>query len=115
MFRRAVTRLAAPVRLSQAQVTAALGAAPALAQWRQPAQERQVIQRDFEFADFHASWRFMSALVPFINAADHHPEWFNVYNKVNVTLATHDCGGVSEKDIALAAKMEEVAAAVAKE
>ena len=115
MFRRAVCRLT-PVRLQPSEVTAALAASPALAPWAQSsaAEERHVIRRDFEFADFHESVQFMSGLVPFINAADHHPEWFNVYNKVNVTLATHDCSGVSAKDIELATRMEEVAAGIQK-
>jgi 4a-hydroxytetrahydrobiopterin dehydratase len=66
------------------------------------------IVKHFVFKDFHQAWAFMTQCVPFINATDHHPEWFNVYNRVNVRLTTHDCKGLSEKDFALAAEMQRV-------
>jgi len=66
------------------------------------------IQRTFLFNDFHQAWKFMDRCVPFINVADHHPEWFNVYNRVEVTLTTHDAKGISEKDFNLAKEMERV-------
>lgn len=67
------------------------------------------IQRSFVFKDFHVAWAFMSSCVAFINAQDHHPEWFNVYNRVDVKLTTHDCKGVSVKDVALAKHMDAMA------
>lgn len=58
---------------------------------------RNAIQKTFLFADFNQAWRFMSGVALLAEKMDHHPEWFNVYNTVEVTLTTHDCGGVSEK------------------
>ena len=66
------------------------------------------IQKTFLFNDFHQAWKFMERCVPYINVADHHPEWFNVYNRVEVTLTTHDAKGISEKDFNLAKEMERV-------
>lgn len=63
---------------------------------------RDAIQRSFTFADFNAAFGFMGRVALLAEKMDHHPEWFNVYNRVDVTLATHDCGGVSERDIAMA-------------
>lgn len=63
---------------------------------------RDAIQRTFTFSDFNAAFGFMSRVALMAEKTDHHPEWFNVYNRVEVTLATHDCGGVSERDVALA-------------
>ncbi|MBX7198815.1 MAG: 4a-hydroxytetrahydrobiopterin dehydratase [Rhodospirillaceae bacterium] len=72
-----------------------------LAGW-QDAGARDAIQKTFTFADFNAAFGFMSRVALLAEKMDHHPEWFNVYNRVQVTLATHDCGGVSERDIAMA-------------
>ena len=63
---------------------------------------RDAIQRTFAFPDFNAAFGFMSRVALLAEKMDHHPEWFNVYNRVEVTLATHDCGGVSERDVAMA-------------
>lgn len=63
---------------------------------------RDAIQRTFTFSDFNAAFGFMSRVALMAEKTDHHPEWFNVYNRVEVTLATHDCGGVSERDVTLA-------------
>jgi 4a-hydroxytetrahydrobiopterin dehydratase len=63
---------------------------------------RDAIQRTFTFPDFNAAFGFMSRVALMAEKTDHHPEWFNVYNRVEVTLATHDCGGVSERDVTLA-------------
>jgi len=60
------------------------------------------IERTFEFADFVEAFGFMTRAAILAEKADHHPEWFNVYSRVDVTLTTHDCGGVSQRDIALA-------------
>ena len=57
------------------------------------------IERRFEFADFPEAFAFMTRLAIYAEKNNHHPEWFNVYNKVNVELSTHDAGGLSEKDI----------------
>ena len=63
---------------------------------------RDAIQRTFAFPDFNAAFGFMRRVALLAEKMDHHPEWFNVYNRVEVTLATHDCGGVSERDVAMA-------------
>ena len=70
---------------------------------------RDAIRKVYEFADFNAAWGFMSRVALKADQMDHHPEWFNVYNKVDVTLATHDASGVTEKDVALATFMDHVA------
>ncbi len=54
------------------------------------------------FKDFAAAWAFMSKVALMAERMDHHPEWFNVYNRVDISLVTHDAGGITEKDIALA-------------
>jgi 4a-hydroxytetrahydrobiopterin dehydratase len=65
------------------------------------------ISRSYRFADFIAAFGFMSSAALIAQQMDHHPEWFNVYNRVEVTLTTHDSGGVSDKDVALAHFMDE--------
>jgi len=59
--------------------------------------DRDAIMKTYEFADFKQAWSFMSKSAQLAEEMDHHPEWFNVYNRVEVTLTTHDCNGVSEK------------------
>jgi len=68
--------------------------------------ERNAITKTYEFQDFLQAWSFMSEIAKVAEEMNHHPEWFNVYNKVVVTLTTHDCDGVSEKDISLAETMD---------
>lgn len=66
------------------------------------------IRKVFEFKDFKQAFGFMSQAALKAEQMDHHPEWSNVYNKVDVTLSTHDAGGVTELDIQLAAFMDNV-------
>ena len=79
-----------------------------LREWRE-AQGRDAIQRKFVFKDFNQAFAFMARVALLAEKMDHHPEWFNVYKTVDVTLATHDAGGVTEKDVAMAKAMEEYA------
>ena len=73
--------------------------------WR-AVEGRPAIAKTFSFADFDAAFAWMSRIAVVAAAADHHPEWTNVYAFVDVVLTTHDAGGVTDKDIALAAAME---------
>ena len=91
--------------------TAKIGAEAALAQldgW-QAVDDRDAITKQFRFKDFNAAFGFMSRVALYAEKADHHPEWFNVYNRVEVTLSTHDAGGVTKKDVALARFMDAAA------
>src|SRR5262245_21740935 len=72
---------------------------------------RDAITRQFTFRDFNEAFGFMARAALIAEKLDHHPEWFNVYNKVEVTLATHDAGGVTERDITLAQAMDRLAKA----
>lgn len=71
---------------------------------------RDAIEKSFTFKSFNAAWAFMSRVALAAEKMDHHPEWFNVYNRVDITLSTHDCGGLSERDLDLAKKIDAYAA-----
>src|SRR5881227_649928 len=89
-----------------------IGAAAALAQlpgWT-AAEARDAITRTFRFKDFNAAFGWMTRIALAAEKLDHHPEWFNVYNRVDVTLATHDAGGVTDLDVTLAGLMDMAAA-----
>ena len=76
--------------------------------WR-AADDRDAITKEFRFKDFNAAFGFMTRVALFADKHDHHPEWTNVYNRVEVTLTTHDAGGVTDKDVALAHFMDQCA------
>ena len=80
-----------------------------LAGWRE-AEGRDAITKTFVFADFNAAFGFMARVALAAEKMDHHPEWFNVYKTVTVTLSTHDAGGLTARDIALAQAMDRIAA-----
>jgi 4a-hydroxytetrahydrobiopterin dehydratase len=95
-----------------------IGAQAALARlprWSAAPGERDAIQRTYRFQDFNAAFGFMARAALLAEKLDHHPEWFNVYNRVEVTLATHDADGVTELDVTLAAFMDQAAAAAGAE
>lgn len=72
-----------------------------LPQWRM-AEGRDAIHREFRFRDFSEAWGFMSRVALLAEAQNHHPEWSNVWNRVEVLLTTHDAGGLSARDLRLA-------------
>eukprot|EP00944_MAST-04C_sp_MAST-4C-sp1_P001624 g1624.t1 len=72
--------------------------------------DRDAVEKTFEFLNFSQAWSFMSRSALLAEKMDHHPEWFNVYNRVEVTLSTHDCGGISSNDIEMAQAMDRFAA-----
>jgi 4a-hydroxytetrahydrobiopterin dehydratase len=79
--------------------------------WSKLEGERDAIQRTFKFKDFNAAFGFMTRVAIRAEQLDHHPEWFNVYNRVEVTLTTHDADGVTELDVTLARFMDAAAGA----
>ncbi len=83
----------------------------ALAHWRLDAQ-RPALRREFRFADFNQAFAFMTRIALYAERHDHHPEWFNVYNRVEITLTTHDAGGITQRDIDLARFADAAAQAV---
>lgn len=80
-----------------------------LSSWTQ-APGRDAIQKTFRFKTFNQAWGFMTRVALAAEAMDHHPEWFNVYNRVEVTLSTHDAGGLTSLDVDLAKRMDRFAA-----
>lgn len=69
---------------------------------------RDAIYKEFLFSNFNEAFGFMTRVALLADKMDHHPEWFNVYNKVQVTMSTHDCGGLSLRDIKMAEFMNEI-------
>jgi 4a-hydroxytetrahydrobiopterin dehydratase len=92
-------------RLSETEREAALAS---LSGWRWDA-ARGGIARRFVFADFNQAFGFMTRVALEAERADHHPEWTNVWNRVDILLTTHDAGGLTAKDIALAARIDALA------
>ena len=100
------------MKLNPDQLTPLLSSLPA---WRFNAERGGLIAREFKFNDFAQAFGFMAQIAVIAESRNHHPEWFNVYNRVQVTLTTHDVGGLSMKDIELARTMDRVAAALAQQ
>ena len=90
-------------KLSEAEVAAEL---KSLSGWSVSGGK---LLRSYAFGDFVKAWGFMSAAALVIQQMDHHPEWFNVYDRVRVELVTHDLQGISTRDVELARKMEALA------
>ncbi len=67
------------------------------------------LTREFRFADFNEAFAFMTRVALLAEAANHHPEWFNVWNRVRIQLTTHDAGGITQRDIDLAEAIDRVA------
>ena len=85
-------------RLNQAAIGTLLAELP---EWKLR-QDGKAITRSFKFEDFYAAFGFMTRVALYADKHDHHPEWSNVYNKVEITLTTHDAGGLSARDAAMA-------------
>jgi 4a-hydroxytetrahydrobiopterin dehydratase len=85
-------------RLSDAEVSALLAEHPG---WSLREDGRAIV-RSFKFKDFNQAFGFMTRVALYADKHDHHPEWFNVYNRVEMTLTTHDADGLSERDAAMA-------------
>ena len=77
--------------------------------WTMDESGRDAIKKKYAFQDFNQAFGFMTRVAIKADKMDHHPEWFNVYNRVEVTLSTHDCSGLSQNDIKLAKFMDQVA------
>ncbi len=91
--------------LSDAERAAALAGLP---QWQLRA-DGLAITRTFRFADFSEAFAFMTRVALLAEAQDHHPEWFNVWNRVEITLTTHDAGGISARDVKMAREINKLA------
>jgi 4a-hydroxytetrahydrobiopterin dehydratase len=90
--------------LSPAEIDARLAAIP---EW-QPTAEDRALTRGFKFADFSEAFAFMTRVALLAEVHDHHPDWANVYNKVAITLTTHEVDGLSERDFKLAAEIDKL-------
>lgn len=86
------------------------GLAQALPAWA-PVGGRDAIGRSFRFKDFSQAWGFMSRVALLAEKHDHHPEWSNVWNRVEIVLSTHDAGGLSMRDVTLARAIDAIAPA----
>ena len=90
-------------KMSDAEISAAIAKHPG---W---SVANGKLHREYKFADFIHAFGFMATAAIAIERMNHHPEWFNVYNRVTVDLATHDAGGITQKDFDLAALLEGIA------
>ena len=91
--------------LTEAERDAALAALPG---WTL-SEDGKALQRDFAFANFRAAFAWMTQMALMAEKLDHHPEWFNVYNKVSVRLTTHSAGAITQLDVKLATAMNKAA------
>jgi 4a-hydroxytetrahydrobiopterin dehydratase len=91
-------------QLTEAERAEALVALP---EWA-PRADGLAIERTFRFKDFSQAWAFMSRVALLAEKQDHHPEWLNVYNRVAITLTTHDAGGLSKRDVTMARAIDKL-------
>ena len=99
-----------PVLLDGAQL---LDLSRQLPQWEMSSERGGLLQRNFEFDDFVQAFGFMTQTALLAERMNHHPEWTNVYNRVEVTMITHDAQGITVKDVALAQAMDRIAEGIA--
>ncbi len=74
-----------------------------------PVEGRDALKKTFQFKTFNQAWGFMNRVALAAEKLNHHPEWFNVYNRVEITLTTHDCDGLSDLDVTLARRIDKFA------
>jgi 4a-hydroxytetrahydrobiopterin dehydratase len=98
-----VSTMSAPTKLTANELDAALSE---LGGW---SLQNDKLHRQFQFNSFVEAFGFMSSVALVAESMGHHPEWFNVYNRVTVDLTTHDAGGITSKDVDLARRMNELA------
>ena len=98
------------MKLDDDQIAAGLAALP---EWKRNEERGGTLTREFLFHDFAQAFGFMTQVAVLAEKRSHHPEWSNVYNRVAVTLTTHDVGGLSMNDIDMALLMDRIAAALA--
>ena len=91
-----------PAELSDSERTEALNQLPG---WSYDSETKALV-KSFKFSDFSEAWAFMNRAALLAEKMDHHPEWFNVYNRVDVKMTTHDAGGVTTLDRTMAVAME---------
>ncbi|XP_065887604.1 pterin-4-alpha-carbinolamine dehydratase-like [Dysidea avara] len=103
LLRRMATK---KIKLEQADKDEKL--APLLAAGWSMVDGRDAIKKNYQFNNFNVAFGFMTRVAMKAEQMNHHPEWFNVYNKVEVTLSTHDCGGLSVKDVTMATFMDTI-------
>ncbi|HOB14341.1 MAG TPA: 4a-hydroxytetrahydrobiopterin dehydratase [Novosphingobium sp.] len=89
-------------KLTETELAALLAEAP---QWSLR-EDGKALLRTLRFDDFNAAFGFMTRVALYADKADHHPEWFNVYNRVEITLTTHDADGLSQRDAAMVREIE---------
>jgi 4a-hydroxytetrahydrobiopterin dehydratase len=89
------------------QGAARANALQSLSGWRE-VDGRDAIVKSFKFGDFNAAFGFMSRVAMMAERMDHHPEWSNVFNRVEITLSTHEAGGLSERDVKLAQFIDQI-------
>ncbi|KAF2075958.1 hypothetical protein CYY_002714 [Polysphondylium violaceum] len=99
----------APTKLTQEQRSTLIPAGWTLVEGR------DAIKKSFSFKDFNQAFSLMTRVALVAEKMDHHPEWFNVYNRLEVTLSTHDCQGLSMNDINMANKIEEFVSEILKQ
>jgi 4a-hydroxytetrahydrobiopterin dehydratase len=92
------------MKMKKLETKARTAALKALKGWKET-KGGEAIAKNFKFKDFNEAFGFMTRVALLADKMDHHPEWFNVYNKVEVTLSTHDAGGVTQNDIDMAKAM----------
>lgn len=98
-----VSDMSAPTKLTANEIDAALSE---LGSWTI---QNEKLHQQFQFSSFVEAFGFMSSVALVAESMGHHPEWFNVYNRVTVDLTTHDAGGITQKDVDLARRMNELA------